>query len=266
MPLFYRIVPEHWAPRAFDGEGARLYGGRWNSPGSAAVYLAESRALAALEIFVHAQHEALRLRWMIVELEIDDSRIDRVPPPKLPPNWRLGSPVPTKPRASAAAGCGTIGTSLCKSQASSSRRTSRYYSTHRIRPCGKSNPAFPSLLALIPGWRDNLQYIESLFEGLSQGAGKQGAGHPGRRLGTGCWSEEAAKPARSSAKDDPELAEGAVMAWLYFKSAQIGCGQKPRTSVAMVSTAMQIRLIQGKTMAGASSAGAAHHRARMTLK
>lgn len=89
MPLFYRIVQEHWVSRAFDGEGARFYGGRWNSPGSAAVYLAESRALAALEILVHAQREALRLRWMIIELEIDDSRIDRVPPSKLPPNWRL---------------------------------------------------------------------------------------------------------------------------------------------------------------------------------
>jgi RES domain-containing protein len=89
MALFYRIVQEYWAARALDGEGARLYGGRWNSPGSAAVYLAESRALAALEILVHAQREALHLKWMVIELEIDDSMIDRVPFAKLPDNWRL---------------------------------------------------------------------------------------------------------------------------------------------------------------------------------
>jgi RES domain-containing protein len=89
MALFYRIVQEHWAARALDGEGARLYGGRWNSPGSAAVYLAESRALAALEILVHAQREALRLNWIVIELEIEDSLIDRVPISKLPDNWRL---------------------------------------------------------------------------------------------------------------------------------------------------------------------------------
>lgn len=89
MAQFYRIVQEHWAGRALDGEGARLYGGRWNSPGSAAVYLAESRALAALEILVRAQREALRLNWIVIELEIDDSLIDRVPSSKLPDNWRL---------------------------------------------------------------------------------------------------------------------------------------------------------------------------------
>lgn len=49
----WRIVTRKWAETAFDGEGARLYGGRWNSPGRAVVYLADSRALAALESLVH---------------------------------------------------------------------------------------------------------------------------------------------------------------------------------------------------------------------
>ena len=31
----WRIVPENQAARAFDGEGARVYGGRWNSIGVA---------------------------------------------------------------------------------------------------------------------------------------------------------------------------------------------------------------------------------------
>ena len=89
MPLFYRIVQEHWALTALDGEGARLYGGRWNSPGVAAVYLAESRALAALEILVHAPREALRLNWIVIELEVPDAWIDNVPSSKLPTAWRL---------------------------------------------------------------------------------------------------------------------------------------------------------------------------------
>lgn len=89
MPFFYRIVQEHWATTALDGEGARLYGGRWNSPGVAAVYLAESRALAALEILVHAPREALRLNWFVIELEVPESLIDRAPLKKLPVEWRL---------------------------------------------------------------------------------------------------------------------------------------------------------------------------------
>ena len=35
------------------GHGARVFGGRWNSPGRPVVYLAEHPALAALEVRVH---------------------------------------------------------------------------------------------------------------------------------------------------------------------------------------------------------------------
>lgn len=88
MALFYRIVQEQWSATALDGEGARRYGGRWNLPDVAAVYLAESRALAALEILVHAPREALRLNWRVIELEIPDSQIEQVSPSALPENWR----------------------------------------------------------------------------------------------------------------------------------------------------------------------------------
>ena len=43
------------------GEGARLYGGRWNSPGHAVVYAAEAAALAVLEVRVH-----LDLDWSLL--------------------------------------------------------------------------------------------------------------------------------------------------------------------------------------------------------
>ena len=89
MPLFYRIVQEQWAKNALDGEGARRWGGRWNLPGFAAVYLAESRALAALEILVHAPREALKLSWTLIELEIPEALIVTVPYARLPMDWKL---------------------------------------------------------------------------------------------------------------------------------------------------------------------------------
>jgi RES domain-containing protein len=36
-----------------DGEGARLYGGRWNSEGTALVYAATRLSLAVIEVLVH---------------------------------------------------------------------------------------------------------------------------------------------------------------------------------------------------------------------
>jgi RES domain-containing protein len=38
---------------AYDGEGARRVGGRWNSRGVRVLYMSESRSLAVLDILVH---------------------------------------------------------------------------------------------------------------------------------------------------------------------------------------------------------------------
>jgi RES domain-containing protein len=48
----WRLVRPAWAP-GLDGEGARIAGGRWNSPGHAVVYCGSSLALCVLETFAH---------------------------------------------------------------------------------------------------------------------------------------------------------------------------------------------------------------------
>lgn len=88
MATFYRIVQPRWVATAMTGEGARLYGGRWNPPGVPAVYLAESRALAALEIVVHAPREVLALDWSVMEVEVPDHEIECIDPSVLPEDWR----------------------------------------------------------------------------------------------------------------------------------------------------------------------------------
>ncbi|MGF1655928.1 MAG: RES family NAD+ phosphorylase [Verrucomicrobiales bacterium] len=55
MALAWRIVGIGRADSAFDGAGARLFGGRWNTRGQAMIYTAGSRALAALEVLVHLE-------------------------------------------------------------------------------------------------------------------------------------------------------------------------------------------------------------------
>lgn len=49
----YRLVEDKHSRTAFDGEGARLFGGRWNSKGTPVVYTSDSLALCCLEILVH---------------------------------------------------------------------------------------------------------------------------------------------------------------------------------------------------------------------
>jgi RES domain-containing protein len=54
-----------------DGEGSRLRGGRWTSPGRRAVYVAGSASLALLEILVHLDLTPDLLPEDYVMMEID---------------------------------------------------------------------------------------------------------------------------------------------------------------------------------------------------
>jgi RES domain-containing protein len=96
MASFYRIVQAQWADSAMTGDGARLFGGRWNPPGIAAVYLADSRALAALEIIVNAPVEVTSLDWRLIEINVPDDLIESVKPDALPPDWQA---LPSSPGA-----------------------------------------------------------------------------------------------------------------------------------------------------------------------
>jgi RES domain-containing protein len=51
----WRICQERYAAEAFSGEGARRFGGRWNSRGVPMVYASTSLALATIELFVHLE-------------------------------------------------------------------------------------------------------------------------------------------------------------------------------------------------------------------
>jgi RES domain-containing protein len=85
--IVWRITTARRARTAFSGEGARLYGGRWNPKGVPLVYTAESRALAMLEMLV--QDEPLRARYVIIPATIPDGTVvERVDVAKLPSDWR----------------------------------------------------------------------------------------------------------------------------------------------------------------------------------
>jgi len=95
----WRLLKKKHQATAFDGEGARLAGGRWNLPGTRAVYLSDSLALAALEIFVHLQRAAVALAFVAFRVEIPDALVTTVAPVDLPKGWRAGPPPESTQRA-----------------------------------------------------------------------------------------------------------------------------------------------------------------------
>jgi len=87
--LLYRIAVEEFA-NDLSGEGARVYGGRWNPKGIPMIYTAESVALAALEVLIRL---ATPKHYCRVIYEIPDSAsMETVAIAELPTNWLLPHP------------------------------------------------------------------------------------------------------------------------------------------------------------------------------
>lgn len=87
--LIWRICARQHAKRAFRGEGAQLWGGRWNPPGLPIVYCSENLSLACLEMLVHADPEDLPSDLVRIPAAVPDSiKIARLEVEALPPNWR----------------------------------------------------------------------------------------------------------------------------------------------------------------------------------
>lgn len=91
----FRIVAPRWADDALSGEGARKFGGRWNSPGRPVVYLGGSRALCALEMLAHLTTPlSRRKRYRLIRVRIPAGMVSDYPAEILPEGWRSYPPGP----------------------------------------------------------------------------------------------------------------------------------------------------------------------------
>ena len=88
----WRITKRKHARHAFSGEGAREFGGRWNNPGTAVVYTAQSQSLAALEMLVHLDSADLLEKYVLLAADFDRSLVKVVDASNLPRNWRADPP------------------------------------------------------------------------------------------------------------------------------------------------------------------------------
>ena len=90
-----RLVPEDQAATPFDGEGARLYGGRWNSVGVPMVYASEHVSLAALEVRVHIDRTRMRKLYKSFAFQFDEQLMEVFRVGALPKDWIQEPPPPS---------------------------------------------------------------------------------------------------------------------------------------------------------------------------
>ena len=71
----------------FDATGARLVGGRWNSPGYAVIYCSETYAGALLEVLVHANIGRMPDTQAYIEIDLPDTMSREVVAADEVPGW-----------------------------------------------------------------------------------------------------------------------------------------------------------------------------------
>lgn len=84
----WRIVKAKHARDAFNGRGAWLCGGRWNSQYVHMVYLSSTAALAQLEMLAHLQSQQILARYVLCEARFDEKLVIAIKPSDLPKNWQ----------------------------------------------------------------------------------------------------------------------------------------------------------------------------------
>jgi RES domain-containing protein len=85
--LVYRVGNGAYA-RDLTGEGARLFGARWNHIGTPCLYASSSRALAVLEFSVNVNLSRILRNLTITTIEIPEDDIQVLKISELPGDWK----------------------------------------------------------------------------------------------------------------------------------------------------------------------------------
>jgi len=86
--IVYRLSKQAYI-HDLSGRGAELNGGRWNSKGTAVVYISSSRALAVLEVAVHTPLGFMPSDYFMATIELpDNAEIFKPGAAQLPEKWK----------------------------------------------------------------------------------------------------------------------------------------------------------------------------------
>ena len=98
MPAGWRVADPEFAKspqEMLSGEGAFLYGGRWNTKGHRVVYLGGNLATASVELLVHLDSVSVLNGFSKMEVIFDDAHVILIDPDDLPDDWTQSSMTPT---------------------------------------------------------------------------------------------------------------------------------------------------------------------------
>ena len=101
MITAWRIVKAAFAEQAFDGKGARQFGGRWNSAGTPIIYTADCLAAAALELMVNMiDYSVILQKFVRIAVAFPERSLKTLAAADLPDGWQ---------RSPASAECKAVG-------------------------------------------------------------------------------------------------------------------------------------------------------------
>jgi RES domain-containing protein len=94
VPTAWRLTKTRYLATAWDGEGARRTGGRWNSVGTAVVYASGTLSLALVETLVHLPSGILPA-YSAQPVEFGEAMLAVLTVSDVPANWRADPPPPS---------------------------------------------------------------------------------------------------------------------------------------------------------------------------
>ena len=88
----WRLTSEEHASRTFSGEGARLFGGRWNTKGTPVCYLVDTPALCQLEVLANTRdYRQLRAK-ILFRARLGKEHLTALSGDDLPSGWQARPP------------------------------------------------------------------------------------------------------------------------------------------------------------------------------
>ena len=85
--IVYRLASSKYA-RDISGEGASIYGGRWNPAGIKALYASQNISLCILEILVRTQKKINPPGYQLITIELPETDITTIKVSQLKPGWK----------------------------------------------------------------------------------------------------------------------------------------------------------------------------------